>query len=196
MERWPEHLMPESMDWHLQANSKAFTSAFNQSTNTVGFPGEHWLGTMNFPSLNREKACQIEVFIRRLGGANGRFLLRDMKSRGRPAKGQPVVAQPDQAGGLLMTTGWQANQLVLLAGDYFGVGNELKQCDQDILADANGTALLSFYPWLRTAPAVNTPIVTDCPVGVFRLKDDSQGKLSHRILKSNTTIEFVEAFYV
>lgn len=196
MERWPEHLMPNTMDWHLQPNTKIFTSTFNNSARTAGFPGDQWMGTLTFSRLNREKARQMEVFIRSLGGANGRFLLRDMKHKGRPAKGAPVVNLAGQTGGYLQTNGWLPNQLVLRAGDYFSVGQELKQSKIDVVASATGFAILEFYPWLRHSPAVGEAIVTDQPVGIFRLKDDSQGKLSNRQLFSDTTIEVVEAFYV
>lgn len=196
MERWPEHLMPQTMDWHLQPNTKIFTSSFNNSVRTAGFPGDQWMGTLTFSRLTRDKARQIEVFVRSLGGANGRFLLRDLKSKGRPAKGKPVVSMAEQSGGYLQTSGWLPNQLVLRAGDYFSVGQELKQSKKDVISSASGVAILEFFPWLRHSPAVGDAIVTDQPVGIFRLKDDSQGKFSHRQLFSDVSIEVVEAFYV
>ncbi|EOW9224863.1 hypothetical protein ACN26P_003395 [Vibrio cholerae] len=193
---WPDHLRPNAMDWHLQANTKTFTSSFNNSIRTASFPGEQWIGTMTFNRLSREKARDLEVFVRSLSGASGRFLLRDLKSKGRPAKGVPVVAQADQTGGLLLTSGWLPNQLVMRAGDYFSVGDELKQSKVDVLSSASGTAILEFYPWLRHTPSVGAAIITDRPAGIFRLSDDRQGKLSNRPEYSDTTIEVIEAFYV
>ncbi|WP_412497294.1 hypothetical protein [Vibrio fluvialis] len=196
MDRWPEHLMPSTMEWHLKPNTQTFTSKFNQSTRTANFPGAHWIGVMTFKNLTRDEARQLEVFIRSLGGANGRFLLRDLKTPGRPAKGSPVVSIAGQTGGVIMTSDWLPNQLIMQAGDYFSVGQELKQSKVDVIANSAGSATLEFYPWLRHSPAVGEPIITDHPVGVFRLKDDDQGRMASRAMFSDVSVEVVEAFYV
>ncbi|WP_136487877.1 hypothetical protein [Vibrio sp. H11] len=196
MDSWPETLIPSTMDWHLQAHTKTFTSTFNQSVQTTSFPGSQWLGTMQFQNLTRDEARLIEVFIRSLGGANGRFLLRDLKNGGKPAKGSPVVSMQNQQGGILLTSGWLPGQLVMKAGDYFSVGQELKQSKKDVVSSESGMATLEFYPWLRHSPANGEPIVMDKPVGVFRLKDDAQGKLANRPRFSDVSVEVIEAFYV
>ncbi|USD68139.1 hypothetical protein [Vibrio sp. SCSIO 43136] len=197
MEKWPESLQPSSLDWHLQFNTKSFKSPFNNSERTHGFPGAHWQGTLTFRNLVEEQADNLKSFLWSLQGANGRFLLWDMSRPGRPEFGEPVVAQANQKGGLLQTAGWVPNQLVLARGHYFSVNNELKCAMEDIWSSEAGVAILKFEPWLRKSPALGDKVTTDYPCGMFKLKDDNQGKLAMRPgIFSNTKIEVVEAFYV
>lgn len=196
METWPSQFIPQSMNWHLQYNSKSFKSTFNQSVNTHRFPGGMWQAQLQFKNLTRAQSDSLRVFLYRLGGANGRFLLWDFTKPGKPVMGNPVVAQNSQTGGLLLTSGWLPNRLILQAGEYFSVNNELKMVMNDVWSSSIGFATLEFEPWLRKSPKQGAPIVTETPTGMFKLIDDKQGNFQYRALFSDVSIAVEEAFYV
>lgn len=196
MQTWPSHLIPNSMRWHLQFNTVSFQSPYNQSVQTHSFPGGMWQGQLTFKNITREQLDDIETFIYRLGGANGRFLMWDFLRPGRPAQGEPVVSQSGAQGGYLPTSGWLPNRRVIKKGDYFSVNNELKKVLEDVWSNAAGTAIIEFAPWLRKSPAAGTAIITQNPCGIFKLENDDQGQFQHVPLFSDLTLSIHEAFYV
>ena len=196
METWPSHLIPNSMTWHLRYNSKSFVSEFNQSVNTHRFPGGKWVTTLTFKNLTRSQAVDLQCFLDDLGGEAGRFLMSDFTQPGRPAIGAPVVAQQGQTGGLLLTSGWLPDRLVLAKGEYFSVNNEMKRVKRDVWSNGAGNATLEFSPWLRASPALSDAVETESPLGLFKLANDEQGDFKHRTRFSDVTLSIEEAFYV
>ena len=63
---------------------------------------------------------------------------------------------------------------LLLAGDYFEINGELKQCTASLDSDAAGLGVLRFAPGLAVAAADNDPIIVNNPFGRFRLAADPQ----------------------
>ena len=196
MDTWPTTLQPNSMNWHLQFNTQTFESPFNHSINTHRFPGGMWTAQLSFKNLTRNQTNEMKAFVYSLSGANGRFLMSDPSAPGRPAMGTPVVAQSDQQGGLLLTSGWQPNTLVLKRGEYFSVNNELKMVMKDIWSTDMGLATLAFAPWLRTRPEQYDSIITLNPMGMFMLANDDQGEIQFKPLFGDISLDIREAFYV
>lgn len=197
---FPMNVLPNTMNINLVGNTQVFRSSFNNSVNTHGFAGSHWKATLNYTSLDNFSVREIDIlqtFIWDLGGANGRFMMPNFSKLGSPPRGTPKVNGSNQSGGTLITDGWIPNSLVLMRGDMFQVGNELKMVKEDIKSDSAGNATLRFFPWLRDKPTDNAEIITDRPMGMFMLEDDNQGDFQLSAgLQGQTSIQVIEAFYV
>lgn len=61
---------------------------------------------------------------------------------------------------------------LLLAGDFFEINGELKQCTASLDSDAAGLGVLQFGPGLVTSPADNDPVIINNPMGRFRIVGD------------------------
>lgn len=60
---------------------------------------------------------------------------------------------------------------VLLEGEYFQIGNELKIVTEDCVADGLGNANVKFDPPLRESPSDNDPLNIATPTAKFRLSE-------------------------
>lgn len=197
---FPEEVLPNSMSINLRSNSKMFESPFNRSASSHRFPGEQWVMTLNYSTLDNFTKPEIDIlqsFIWSLQGVNGRFYARDYTKRNVRAKGNPVVQGDDQYGSVLTTSGWTPNQLVIPRGHYFSVNDELKYATKDIWSGSTGVAVMEFTPWLRNSPASGTPINVSNARGVFRLADNDQGTFELTPgIEGTLTLNLVEAFSV
>lgn len=71
-------------------------------------------------------------------------------------------------GGGMYTKGWPASTSgLMLAGDWFEWGGELKQLTAAVNSDASGLAYMQFRPGLAGSPTDNDPIVIQEPFGRF-----------------------------
>lgn len=195
---FPPEVLPSSMSVNLVSNTKIYESNFNRDTTTHRFKGERWQMTLNFDNIDNFSVRQIDImqsFLWGLNGANGRFYMGDFSKQGVATRGAPVVQGANQSGKLLVTSGWTPNTLVIPRGKYFQVGTELKFATEDLYSDSQGGSTLKFTPSLRTSPANGAAIITENPVGVFRLVDDSQGSFNLSAgLEGTVSIEVVEVF--
>ena len=190
----PDGIVPRSMDLTLASNTKLFESTFNKSTTTAKFAGDRWQMTMNFENLDDEIDA-LSVFIYQIGGMSGRVRVPPFHRLGKNAEGTPKVQGANNTGGLLTTDEWLPSRVVLKAGAFFQVGEELKMVTEDIVSDVNGNATLKFVPWLRSSPADGADIITNKPTGLFRLSDD-EVTMSLEPQNGSVSISFTEAFYV
>lgn len=198
---WPSKVIPNAMSINLVHNSIGFTSPYNQSMMTHKLPGARWRASLSFNTLDDfngvDEISRLQAFLWSLEGINGRFLMWDFTKPGMPEKGSPVVNGPNQYGGLLNTRGWRPNSLVIPAGRYFSINNELKFATKDLYSNSLGICTLEFTPWIRIPPADGDVITTDKPKGMFRLVDNDQGNFNLTPgLEASITIEVVEAFHV
>lgn len=197
---FPEEVLPNSMSINLRSNSKAFESSFDRTVSTHRFPGEQWVITMNYDTLDNFTKPEIDIlqsFIWQLQGVNGRFYCRNYSKPNGRTKGNPVVLGNNQYGALLLTAGWTPNQLVIPRGNYFSVNDELKYVTEDIWSSATGQAILKFTPWLRNSPANGDKINVSNARGIFRLQDNDQGLFNLTPgLEGTTVVNIVEAFNV
>src|SRR3954463_10292223 len=114
--------------------------------------------------------------LRSLDGPVGTFYLGDTawKTPRGTATGTPLVNGASQTGEDLATDGWTASVTgILKAGDWIQLGTGSSARLYMVMVDANsngsGQATLTIRPKLRSSPGDNSAIVTNSPVGVFRL---------------------------
>lgn len=92
----------------------------------------------------------------------------------------PLVNGASQSGTSLVSDGWKASSTVLLAGDYFQVGNQYFMAIEDVATDSGGAATLEFRPALRASPADDEEIIILNPALVARLHlPDSFWEIDH-----------------
>lgn len=192
---WPADVCPAALTWRPESNTKTFRSPFNGASQTVRFPGTRWVCSLTLTNLTDEKSRRVDALIASLDGEYGRVKIRDWGRPGRAPAGSPLVSDADQTGTELHSKGWTAGVLVLRAGDYITVNDELKMVTADVTSAANGTAIIPVAPMLRSSPPANSAIEVANPYGIFKLKDNQQGTGS-RIPGGFTsyTLEFEEAF--
>lgn len=193
---WPmELLMPSSMTWSLNHNGTLFTSKFNNSTQTVTYPGSMWQCEMVFQNLDDYESRYLESLMFQMGVA-GKIRIPDMGRYGRPPMGAPVVTDAGQSGFALKTGGWIPSRLVMQMGDYMSVNNELKMVLKDVISDANGLATLPIAPMLRNSPAAGAVVEVFNPTGIFRL-DKNQSSVDRKPAYVNDiNISLIETFYI
>ena len=159
----------------LMSNTLKHVSPLNGATSTQEFPGAKWLVTYTLPPMVRADAAAWQAFFTQLRGQSGRFFGFDpsAKTPRGVATGTPIVNGAGQTGTSLITSGWTISITgILKAGDYFQVGNELKQITQDINSSGAGAATLVFEPPLRNAPSNGASIITTNPTCIMMLNSD------------------------
>ena len=96
--------------------------------------------------------------------------------------------------GGLYTKGWPVSTNgLLLPGDQVQIGNQLLIVTSAVNSDAAGLAFLQTAPALRSAPADNTPIIINQPMGKFFLEADSLGWSNKPGIVSDTEVILSEA---
>lgn len=192
---WPADICPSSLTWRPESNAKTFRSPFNGASQTVRFPGTRWVCALTFNNLSDDKSRRLDALIASLDGEYGRVKIRDWGREGHKPAGLPLVSDPNQTGIVLMTKGWSPGVVVLRAGDYLTVNDELKMVTADVASAAGGTAVIPIAPMLRSSPPANARIEVQAPYGIFKLKDNQQGT-GNRVpgVFTSYTLEFEEAF--
>lgn len=192
---WPTDVCPAALTWRPESNTKTFRSPFNGASQTVRYPGTRWVCSLTLTNLTDEKSRRVDALIASLDGEYGRVKIRDWGRPGRTPAGTPTVSDANQTGTELHSKGWTAGVIVLRAGDYITVNDELKMVTADVTSAADMTAIIPIAPMLRISPPPNVPIEVANPYGIFKLKDNQQGA-GNRIPGGFTsyTIEFEEAF--
>ncbi|ENG6269793.1 hypothetical protein ABU553_003759 [Yersinia enterocolitica] len=192
---WPSALVPSDMRIQMLSNSKIFESPFSGASQTVSSPGSRWTMTLTFKNRQDDEARALEALVAELDGVAGRVRLWDFARGGRSPAGTPIVSQSEQMGKMLSTRGWLPNRLVLRAGDYITVNDELKKVIQEVRSDLSGQAVIRFSPQLRWPPNAGAPIECRKPTGIFRLADEKQGDFTRTPgIFHAVTLQFVEAF--
>ncbi len=190
-------ILPRAAEWSLRSNTQSFRSPLSGTVQTLELPGAIWQATLSFARLPQDRARELAAFLVRLRGEAGRFYLYDHSlpaPRG-SASGVPVVAGAGQTGATLATSGWTPGVAgILKAGDYIGLGDELKMVVADADSDVGGLATLTIEPPLRQSPADASLIITVQPVCIMKLTGDQAAKWSTvSPLRSSFTIECEEA---
>ena len=171
---FPSTVLPSQISWGFNSNTGMFgPNPLNNAFQTRGRPGSMWVATLQFTNLTAAKRAALQAFLVKLNGQEHRFLLSDKSNPRRGSGGgTPLVAGALQTGTSLNTDGWTASTSgVLLEGDNFAVGGELKKCTQDVNSDGAGAATIEFQPQIRFAPVDNSAVDIDDPVGTFMLAD-------------------------
>ncbi len=174
-------IRPSSSKWGLVTNTQRHISSLSRQTQVLELPGAKWEATLQFNQLNVAEGRQILAFLASLRGSVNTFNLHDHSlelPRG-VGTGTPLVNGASQSGNTLITDGWTVSQTgILLTGDLFQVGTELKIITSDVNSDGSGNATLAFESPLRASPANNDPLTVNSPKALMMLKDDKQAVVS------------------
>jgi len=194
---FPSGISPSNMTWSLRSNTQVFTSPTTGVSQTAEAPGAAWSVQMVFRPLTEDDARTLIAFLVGLRGMANRLTLHDHSltaPRG-IATGTPLVKGAAQTGGTINTDGWTINATgILKAGDWVGIGGELKMIRADVNSDASGNAALLVEPPQRSSPADNSAIITASPTAAFMLADDGQAGWNVTAARSyGLTVNAVEA---
>ncbi len=149
-------------------------SPWSFATQVQEHQGQLWMLEASVAPCLREQAEPWVAFLESLKGPVGTFLIGDPLARvpRGVAGGTPLINGANQTGETLLTDGWTPSIAgILKAGDYIQIGQRLHKIKQDAASDGSGNATLEIYPRLRESPADNAAIVTNAPVGLFRLNN-------------------------
>lgn len=135
-------------------------------------PGQKWGAEITLPIMAREDAEPWQVFLLQLNGRAGTFFLGDpfaTSPRG-TWLGTPLVKGGSQTGQTLTIDGLTTGATIE-PGDLFQIGQRLYKYigSSTATADGSGELTLDIWPRLRESPSDNASIITENPVGLFRL---------------------------
>lgn len=149
-------------------------SPYTFDTQIQEYEGAAWALDVNLAPMKRADAEEWIGFLLSLHGVKGTFYWGDPLG-GTPrgvASGTPQVDGAGQTGQTLNTKGWTTSQTgIMLAGDWFSIGNSLYRVMEDADSDGSGDATLEIFPPLRQAYSDSTALDVSDPVGIFRLAD-------------------------
>lgn len=165
-----------SSTFGLEENTETFESPISNTIQVLARTGARWYLTINYAPLKRADAQVVIAFLTKLRGRvnslNG-FDPNATSPLGDVSGSTLLVNGASQTGNSLICDGAEASTLVLKAGDYFEVNNELKMVTDDATSDASGDVTINFSPSLRSSPSDNSSITTTNPNCEMKLVDDN-----------------------
>lgn len=133
--------------------------------------GDRWIAQVAVQVRTEPQIAEWRAFLSALANGKGNFLLGDPNYMG--AKGwvdpSATVNGSGQAGTTVDLTGFQANAVVLKAGDCFQIENRLYTALQDATSDGLGEVTVDIFPSLRGVPADGATVTFAKPKGLFRV---------------------------
>jgi hypothetical protein len=172
---------PQSVSWSFQNSVSVVQSIFTGQVQTQTWPGaDAWSGTVTYAPLTQAQADPIIAALMQCQGMTNAIQIGDpLKTTPRGnVQGTPVVNGTTPTGqpamtpgaGFLYTRGWTPSQTnLLLPGDYIQVAYRYYRVLDAVNSDSNGDAPINIWPTLREVPIDGQAIVTDNPLGLFRL---------------------------
>jgi len=165
-----------SSTFGLEENTETFISPISNTIQTLARTGARWYLTINYAPMKRADAQVVIAFLTKLRGRvnslNG-FDPNATSPLGDVSGSTLLVNGASQTGNSLICDGAEASTLVLKAGDYFEVNNELKMVTDDATSDASGDVTINFSPSLRSSPSDDASITTTNPNCEMKLVDDN-----------------------
>ena len=165
-----------SSTFGLEENTETFISPISNSIQTLARTGARWYLTINYAPMKRADAQVVIAFLTKLRGRvnslNG-FDPNATSPLGDVSGSTLLVNGASQTGNSLTCDGAEASTLILKAGDYIEVNNELKMVTDDATSDASGDVTINFSPSLRSSPSDNASITTTNPSCEMKLVDDN-----------------------
>lgn len=173
----PPDVAIAKVSWKSTPRNQKFESELNGDQQVIALPGDRWSAVLTVVDLRGSEALSWIAFLISLGGMRGRFWLSPPGQRtpAGTAQGAGIVSGANQVGSSLTTGGWDPDQAeLLLPGDYFQVGQELKMVTAPVGSNASGVAVIPFAPVLRKSPLNGASIITTNPACVMMMADDNQ----------------------
>lgn len=150
------------------------TSIFTSQVQTQQWPGADLLsGVMTLPVLQQADADNWISFLMELRGMANAFQIGDplKPSPAGTGAGTPVVNGDQAAGSQVLAMSGFSGTAALLPGDWIQIGYRmyrlLEQQDSD-------TASVGIWPALREAVSNGDAVITENPVGLFRLAKNAR----------------------
>lgn len=165
-----------SVEFGLENNNQVFESPLSNSIQVTELTGARWYATFNLPPMKKTNALEYIGFLQKLQGRVHSFYGYDANHRspsGTIAGSTLLVDGASQTGTSLNLDGGANSTLVLKAGDFFSVNNELKMVTADATTNGSGDVTVNFVPSLRSSPSNNASITTTNPVCTMKLIGDS-----------------------
>lgn len=173
----------------LVTNTLSHTSSLDKTTQTLEFPGVHWMGDYALPALVEADGETWAAFLAELDGPPGRFYAGDpfrIAPRGTASvtPGTPVVNGASQTGKTLAIDGLPVTETNYLSvGDYVAYdvpsgGRQMHKLTAQADTDGGGAVTLAIRPPIRESPADGATILLSPATCVMRLIDDDQARWS------------------
>jgi hypothetical protein len=170
----------ESAEFTYTPAVASVTSIFTGQVQTQQWAGaDLWRGTATLPPMTQSQLDPWKAALMQMQGmVNALQLGVPLKSSpSGTVRGTPVVdgSIAVVAGAItLPTMGWTPSQTnLLLPGDYIQVGYRLYTVLDEVISDSNGKSVLNIGPSLREIPTAGESVVTQNPLGLFRLAKNS-----------------------
>jgi hypothetical protein len=197
---WPDTpaFRPASVEWSQMLPEVLSASVFNQSIQSTVMGHAYWMVTIGIGPRRRSEVQDWEAFLAQFLDTRNRVSFWDWRleaPRGTGA-GAPLVKGAAQMGTTILTDGWTPSQNVLLAGDWVGVGGELRRSIATVASDVAGEASLVLDQPVRSAPADNSAVVITKPKSLFVCTTDkkARGFVQDGARARGPTLEFMEVF--
>lgn len=196
---WPTSVVPRKMEWKLVSNNRVFTSPFTGSTQVIEVPGTKWQLKITIPPLTQPQALSMKSFLTQLRGQVNSFRIYDYSNPQVVQDSENIVielaAGEITSGNYFINfRGGTANTKILSAGEWIGIGDELKMVSSDVAADGNGKGKISLEPFVRGTYADGIAIKLIKPTSLMRLKKPEVMWSSDISLTTQTQIECEEAY--
>jgi len=182
-------------------------SPFTYSHQVLKYPGERFVGTINFPPMQRNTAEELNSFLLRLKGVYGKFRLKWPEYTGlRSNASYGRVNGANQTGDELNLVFYDANDAfvpnsteALAIGQYIQIGSSsgsprLHKVLESVISGSDGLSAgtLKLFPEIITAPASSEVVNFVDPKGTFRLASDATWSVDNALIYS-TSIAIAEA---
>lgn len=157
--------------------SSVLRSKYTGKRQTLAFPYALWVFDGTLCLMTQAEALPWRSFLMQLHGQANLFRLPVPGTENGPSTGYAGtvghVVGAGQTGNSLVTGGWTPSVgLIVNAGDYFTVNDELKVCTAADGSAGDGSMTLYFEPSLRYSPANSTPITITSPTMLLSLTTD------------------------
>ena len=177
---WPEDLVPFAMAFYLRPHSGGSESPFTREAKVYGLSAPQWVCRMQFRggysgSDGLEAyGPRLDAMIAKLRGRQKTVALWDVRRETfRNSSAAPGNEAALAGASTITLTGLDVGSTVY-EGDYLGGDGRPHIILEDVVADVNGEAVVSFAPPLADDIATDA-VVLGNPTGTFRLTSDDAG---------------------
>lgn len=168
-------------------------STFTGRERVQNFEGDYWKITLRYRNLNVVLGRQVSAFMQSLRGSFGTFVVRFPGYGSSLGQAGTIASSPLVDGGsqngnrvLNIKNAPVSLQDWLKAGDIIQVGAINRPHWHTVLADvdtdAGGLAVIDVWPAIRVGTSDNDPVVTDEPLGLCRLTEQTRTPIRPPVL--------------
>jgi hypothetical protein len=200
---FPTVINPSRMGFFSMANTQGSSSPFDQTLQTVEFPGILWRCRMQWDKLDESHWRIFSSFVASMRGTAGRVYVTPLHASTPigPWSGAPLVDGASQIGDTITLKGFTPSVTnIVRVGDFFsydvtGGGRQMHLVKETRSSDGSGRIVaLKFDPPIRRSPANNAVITTIGPSCVMRFVDDEQGQFEFEPpVIGNVSLDLIEA---